>query len=97
MGISSNYTLMSAAGDTSAAVTVLRGLYQWSIWGTWDGATAALQWRQASGAAWIGVGPDAEASADALGGVAIADGDVRVLVTTPGGSTSLTAWLGGIE
>lgn len=87
-------TLLTAAAATGDGEPVSAGYWNWSVWGTFGGATAQLQWSPDS-AAWIDVDG---ATATANGGVSdipIAAGALRVTITG-GSSISLTSRVDGI-
>ena len=88
-------TLLTAASATGAGVAVKPGTYGWVVWGTWDGATASLEFSPNGGTTWI----DIEAATDqtANGGVfdlPLPGGHVRVAITGAG-TTSLNSVLLG--
>lgn len=41
--------LLTGASATGTRVNVAGGYYAWSVYGTWDGPTAQLQWRPNDG------------------------------------------------
>lgn len=89
--------LLTNASATGDAVTVLpAGYYNWSIWGTWDGASASLQWSP-DGITYINI--DGVTASDDGGylGIPISSGLVRVEISTPGAMTSLNSGLGGVS
>ena len=90
-----NYVLLTASLVTGAAVVIVAGNYTWSAWGTWDGATAQLQFSPDAGTTWIDI-TDVDLTAN--GGVfniPLPAGQVRVVITGAGGSTSLSSVLQG--
>lgn len=88
--------LLSAAAATGSGIEVSAGYYNWSVYGTWDSATAQLQWSPDAGTTWIDVDG---VSLTANGGwteVPIAFGLVRASISGAGGSTSLSSLAGGV-
>lgn len=82
-------SLMTAEAATSTAVLWAGGTALWSIWGTWAGATATLQYSPDDGTTWLDM-----ATATANGGVnniPLPNGKVRVAIS--GGPPSLTSVL----
>jgi hypothetical protein len=89
-------TLLSASSVSGGAAAIAGGRYFWAVYGTWDGATAQLQWSPNSGTTWVDLDG---ASVTANGGftdIALAAGHVRVSISGAGGSTSLSSKLSGV-
>jgi hypothetical protein len=94
--VTASQGLMSADDETSAAVYVFGGRYNWTVWGTWDGASAQLQWSPNVGTTWIDVDGAALTANGGWSDIPIAEGSVRVTISSAGGTTSLTSKLGGV-
>jgi hypothetical protein len=93
--------LLTAADETGAAVQINAGVYDWQIWGTWDGATAQLEvspngtnWGPLVGHVTSGPTTDQVYGVSKIGRSA---GFARVVITGAGASTSLTSELRGVE
>lgn len=83
-------TLLTLAAVTGAAQDWPGGQGLWSVWGTWGGATAQLQYSPDSGTTWIDI--DGVLLADNGGFIlALPSDKLRVNIATPGGSTSLSS------
>lgn len=91
-------TLATAVSATpSELIRCSAGEYKWSVYGTWDGATAQLQSSPDGGATWIDIdGAIATVNGGAYG-FQLGDEHVRVSVSGAGGSTSLSAVLMGVN
>lgn len=94
-GAPSDKTLMSANSSTQAGVVVPHGKYNWLIWGTWNGATAQLQFSPDS-TTWISFDGFSLTVDGGFNGILFGTGQARVLITGAGGSTSLTSKLLGV-
>lgn len=88
-----NYTLGSAFTTTTTAVAIENGTYQWSIYGTWNGASGRLQWSP-NNSTWIDVDGASRSADGGVTGIPLASGWARVAMT--GTATSLASKLGGI-
>lgn len=95
MAHNANKVLLSAGSATTAGTAVQRGRYQLTAYGTWDGATATLQWSY-DNATWINVDTLASFTANGAVGVFLGDGYVRVNISGAG-TTSLTVVLSSLE
>lgn len=86
---SSPVTLLTDADTTSDAAEWAGGDCQFTAWGTWDGATAQLQWSPDDGSTWIDVDG---AGLTENGGVIVSlpAGSVRAAISDAG-TTSLNA------
>lgn len=94
-GAATPYTLLTNAAATGTGVTIVRGTYTWSVYGTWNGATAQLQRSPDGGTTWVDVdGAAFSANGGALN-MALPAGKVRVAISGAGGSTSLSSTLEG--
>ena len=94
IGESDDVTLLSGASSTGSSSTVPSGVYTWTVYGTWDGATATLQVTPNNGSTWI--------SADEAIGVftenammlcLLPNWPLRVAISGAGGSTSISSKL----
>nr|RAW03670.1 hypothetical protein DBT41_11730 [Aerococcus urinae] len=61
-----------------------------SVWGTWDGATVALQYSP-NGTSWIDVGSPSTLTADGVVKFSIKGGKIRATLRNAGAQTSLSA------
>lgn len=86
--------LLTAASVTGSSNAVDKGNYLWAVWGTFDGATATLQYTPNAGTTWIDVGASTQAD---LRGVPLLTGSARVAISGAGGSTSLSSKIGGVS
>lgn len=87
-------TLLSAASATGSAVAVTAGAYNWYAYGTWNGATAQLQWSPDAGTTWINVDGATLTANGGWSNVSLAAGHARVSFT--GSPTSISSKLGGV-
>lgn len=98
----SRYTLLETATNTASGRVVPGvngGDYVWYCEGTWNGATATLQYLKLDGTTWANVkdssNADVTLSADGSKSIGIAQGaTLRVLIT--GTATSLNSVIAGI-
>lgn len=88
--------LLSAADTTGSGLGVRSGTYNWFAYGTWDGASAQLQWSPNSGTTWIDIDGAVLTANGGWAGIQVAGGQVRAAVSSAGASTSLTSSLRGI-
>jgi hypothetical protein len=95
--MATDYSLLSAAAATGSAVAVNRGYYSWSAWGTWDGATAQLQWSPDSGTTWFSVVGASLTANGTFTDIPLGYGSARVAISSAGGTTSLTSIFRGIR
>lgn len=95
-GTPADITLMTAVAATQAGVAVVAGTYNWPVYGTWNGATAQLQFSPNSGTTWISIDGAALTADGGFAGISFGAGQARVLITGAGGSTSLTSKLLGV-
>lgn len=86
--------LLSNASATGSAVAVSAGRYNWYAYGTWNGATAQLQWSPDAGTTWINVDGATLTANGGWSNITIAAGQARVSFT--GSPTSITSKLGGV-
>lgn len=86
--------LLTASSVTGVSSAVDKGNYLWAVWGTFDGATATLQYTPNAGATWIDVGASTQAD---MRGVPLLTGSARVAITNAGGGTSLSSKIGGVS
>jgi hypothetical protein len=80
----------------TAGVSVQDGYYSWTVYGTWGGASAQLEWSPDNGTNWIALDG---ISATANGGfieIPISEGKVRTTITG-GSGVSLKANLQQFE
>lgn len=94
-------TLLFEASSTGSWVPVVANAYSWHVWGTWNGATAQLEFSVDGGTTWgpkDGVTATEPASGNVSGwdNVSIPAGHVRVSISGAGGSTSLSSDLRGV-
>lgn len=87
----------AATGGASAATS---GRYLWSVYGTWDGAAARLQYSP-NGSVWLDLEVDGgrwtTAQSDRAMLIDLPAGDYRVSISSAGGATSLTSTLSSIR
>lgn len=88
-------TLLSAAAATGSAIQISDGVFQWTTYGTWDGATATLQWSPNATTTWIDVDGSLTANG-AFTEIYLSAGHVRTAISGAGGTTSLTSKLGAV-
>lgn len=93
-GEGDSVTLLTAAAATGSTTAVSSGRYNWYVYGTWNGATAQLQWSPNSGSTWINVDGAALTADGGWTDIPVSAGSMRVLITGAGGSTSLSSTLG---
>ena len=86
-------TLLDTAQNGNGATTLFNGPLNEAIWliayGTWNSATAKLQYSPDAGTTWIDV-VDASFTADGLTRVFLCGGHLRGVVSGGGGSESVT-------
>lgn len=95
MAYNTNIVLLNAGLATTSATSIKRGSYQFSVYGTWGGATASLQWSH-DGSTWFTVDALTTFTANNAAGVILGDGFVRVSISNAG-TTSLTAVLSSLD
>jgi len=86
--------LLAAAAATGSAVKVPAGVYQWLVWGSFNGQTATLECSPDDGSTWIGVGSDATATANKT--IKVELGTCMVRVSFGGAPTSVSSDLRSI-
>jgi hypothetical protein len=86
------YTLLTNAAATGSAVTIAKGTYTASFYGTWGGATAQLQ-RTPNGSTWIDVDGVLATANGGVFNLPLPAGQVRVAITGATGSTSISVVL----
>lgn len=86
-------TLLSASANATGATTLFTNGGDDAVWltayGTWDGATAKLQWSPDVGTTWIDI-EDASFTANGLARLFMCAGHIRGVVSGGGGSESIT-------
>jgi hypothetical protein len=90
-------TLLSAAAATGSAVRTSGGRKAYFIYGTWDGATATLQWSPNGGTTWFSVAGSALTANGTFTDLPLSDGHCRVLISGAGGTTSLSSEIEDIK
>lgn len=83
--------LLSAASTTGSAVRVNNGHYNFIAWGTWDGASAQLQFSPNDGTTWIDIDGAVLTANGGWSDIPMGKGHVRVAISGAGGSTSVSA------
>lgn len=84
---------LTNADTTGAAITIAAGEYFWSAWGTWDGATAQLQFSPDQGTTWIDVDGAALTANGGFSHVGLGSGQARVAISGAGASTEISSSL----
>ena len=98
MDTSRKLTLLSAAAATGSSTPIIApGKHNWSVYGTWDSASAQLQWSPNGGTTWIDIDGAVLTANGGWSDIPIAGGHVRVSISGAGGSTSLTSDLRGVD
>lgn len=89
--------LPAASAVTGAWVPVISGRYNWITYGVYGGATAQLQFSPDAGVSTINLaGATNSAPDNDFMNISFGNGHARVLLTSPGGTTSLTSKLFGV-
>lgn len=94
--VPSDFDLLDNASTTGSGVRVSGGNYDWLAWGTWDGATAQLQFSPDYGTTWIDFAGVLLTANGGWSGIPIPAGFARVSISGAGGSTSIDSKLGGV-
>jgi len=87
------YPLLSNGKVTGPAIAIANGVYSCAVSGTFDGATAQLEWRPDAATPWISIPNIRYTEANTIYGIPLNIGQTRILIIDPGFSTSLTATL----
>lgn len=96
-GPASPIALVTSSAATGTWVSVPKGTYTWTAKGTFDGATAKLQYSTDGGTSYATLYSVSEADLDdgetatGYSYVALSSGHVRVAISGAGGSTSLSS------
>lgn len=90
-----DFMLLTSASSTGIAVAITAGKYNWSAYGTWNGAVAQLQWSPDSGTTWIDVDGATASANGGWTGVPMGAGHARVSFS--GSPTSITSKLSGVR
>lgn len=90
-GYGDTLNLLQTQFVTGLATPWQGGDAQWTVWGTWNGATAQLQYSPDSGTTWIDLDGATMTANGGFTGINIGVGKVRTTVSGAGGSTSLSS------
>lgn len=94
-GEGDNVTLLTAAAATGSTTAVSSGRYNWYAYGTWNGATAQLQWSPDSGVTWINIDGASLTADGGYSDIPISSGSARVSLSGVGSpAPSLSSLLG---
>lgn len=85
----------SATGPTAAVDLQIGGMYNWEIYGTWNGSTGTLQRSPDNGTTWYDVSGASRSTNGGYGGIYLGFGKYRVNFT--GTPTSITSFLTGVS
>jgi hypothetical protein len=85
----------SATGPTAAVDLQIGGMYNWEIYGTWNGSTGTLQRSPDNGTTWYDVSGASRSTNGGYGGIYLGFGKYRVNFT--GTPTSVTSFLTGVS
>lgn len=88
-------TLLTAASATGSAVAILKGRYNWAVYGTFSGGTTQLQWSPDSGTTWLNIDGVTLTANGLWTDIPLSAGHARVLISGAG-SASLTSKLGAV-
>lgn len=87
----SSLVLLVAKAATGDSVSLIGGDFFWTVDGTWDSATAQLQWSPNNGTTWIDIDGAVLTANGGFSHIGLATGDIRVALSGAGGSTSLNS------
>lgn len=98
MAVDHREPLLAAAAATGAWRAISEGgVYNFVAWGTWNGATAQLQWSPDGGTTAIDIDAASLTANGGWSGIPLARGHARCAISGAGGSTSISARLDGVS
>lgn len=90
-----DFYLLASSSATGSAVPITAGKYNWAVYGTWNGASAQLQWSPNGGTTWIDIDGATASSDGGWTGIPLGNGVVRVSFN--GTPTSISSKLSGVR